>query len=207
MSNSVTVDQERTFLKLEVGSAISAWATIELILFEIFNKCFSKNDRAVLYTAYVAVDNFRSKLQIVDLCFKERFSESKPAVYERWTEIHSLLIKNSKARNQLVHRLTQTYEEAKAGRRAGLVVPLDVIRPIYRDPEPKIGPAPAGTLFIRDVVQIELRFGALLNDLWGLLFALQKDPAPLPISLSQPESPPNFQQITSRIRADLKPQP
>lgn len=201
------MEQERVLFDRELGRAIAQWATVEMVLFFLLTTAIPTEKLAVLNTAYLSIENFRSKIQAIDLCIREAFP--RHAALGWWSQIHRKLQTESAARNQLVHRIVQPYPANKAGRRVGLVKQIDSMPPALRaiGQESTLAKAPVGTLFIKDIVQCRLRFHALVGDILAIDQHLIRPSAPSLGSLIQPERLPTLESLRRQTLAELADQP
>ncbi len=63
--NPMTLDDERLHFFSAIGKALDEWSRVEVILYCIFMLCLrAPHERAA--AAFYAVENFRSRLQVVD---------------------------------------------------------------------------------------------------------------------------------------------
>lgn len=118
-----TVDEERQKLCEAIGESVIAWAGVEQTLSFLF--CFlvsgGPTDNSA-HTAFMAIENFRSKLQVVDSVFhSKRLHED---VAEAWKTLHAHLRSRSTKRNMIVHRTLLRDEHQPIGRRMVLIPSL-----------------------------------------------------------------------------------
>src|SRR6202007_410254 len=126
------------------GSAITQWAHVEEALWLVLAACFTA-DFPALRTAFFSVENFRSRLQLVDKVFRQTFRDKKNI--EAWSDLHDRLRSTSSARNALAHYRVVVYPEQPAGRHYALLPRLTDTN--SRNP---LKPPP-GALFVRDLNQ------------------------------------------------------
>jgi len=158
--------EERVIFYAQLGLAIGRWARVEANLFQFMNWSFLTNEQAKLSIAYLSIENFRSKLQVVDRLVTDAFGKHKE--FGEWQALHKRLVSMSKVRNQLAHNQVISYGKGNPGRRMAVAPALDVLVPFFRaietQTELNIAP-PAGSLFIRDIAQQRLLLDALRLDM------------------------------------------
>lgn len=172
----IIFEQERAAFFHQMGDALSSWAGVETILFGLFSRSFPRSEWAALYGAFIAVENFRSRLQMIDTIIREKYKEK--IILERWAALSKRLATESKNRNYIAHRPTQQYLDGRVGRRFGLIDRADTLLPIYRrstavtkvelNSNPRKIPPPQGTLFIKDITRAKERWRALSINLMSL---------------------------------------
>lgn len=98
-----------------IGRAITEWAFFESQLCRIFVVCLSPTDahRGCLHmfdpqtseAAFYAVENFRSKLSMVDAAIQQRFKffANKEEILGPWSKLHDKARRLSRRRNALAH--------------------------------------------------------------------------------------------------------
>lgn len=158
--------QERVIFYAQLGLAIGRWSRVEANLFQFMNYSFKTNEQAKLSIAYLSVENFRSKLQVVDRLVCEVHSKNKH--FGEWQSLHKRLDTCSKLRNKIAHnQIIQC--TGNPGRRIGVAPNLDAIVPFFkaveRQEEIRRSTAPKGTLFIRDIALCRMQFESLLDDM------------------------------------------
>ena len=115
----------------EIGAAISQWSLVESGLCGIFSCCISPtnfhppggvlhNDWAVVTAAFFAVENFRSKLKLVDSTINARLSaletDCSPILSE-WVKARDKCRRLSMRRNHLAHGTVIGAPRSKPGNR------------------------------------------------------------------------------------------
>jgi hypothetical protein len=131
------------------------------------------------HVTFYSVENFRSKLQVVDNLLSAKFRDH-PA-FEDWPDLLERCRQTSSGRNTIVHHRLIADPKAKPGRRYG----LQPVLPDFKNP-PKIKrKRPAGTLCIRDIAILQSRFVLLSNALHNFAARLRGLPVPLPKSSEQ----------------------
>jgi hypothetical protein len=192
----LTPEEENILFYHELGTATTQWATVELTLLWVWQACLSTkvNDKneELLAHSFFAVENFRSKLQLVDRAFKTKFGKSHHAV--DWKRLVERLRTASTARNHLAHYPDSVYREAKAGRRWALV-PRWIKLPKKSAKSP-----PIESLCLLDIHRERLNFFALTIALQNFSFLLRGHEGPVPKALEQVDRLPTIQSLRNQMR-------
>jgi hypothetical protein len=119
----MTPAEESVIFYYELGLAITQWAHVEDALLNIFGAChIGHYHRGTLSTTFYSIENFRSKLQVVDNVFCLKFRDTPH--FAVWIDLFEKLRSASAERNWLAHYTALVYPTAKAGRRFGLLPKL-----------------------------------------------------------------------------------
>jgi hypothetical protein len=102
-----------------VGQSISDWANIEEGLFEIFFKLMAAPALGPPSCAFLAAENVRAKIQMVDSMMRHSIAGRK--VLAEWEELLKRCNKLRIARNALVHRRVTTLKIGKAKAQPALI--------------------------------------------------------------------------------------
>lgn len=193
----ITNGEEMVLFYQELGLAITAWANVEYALILVASNCFSSNEEENVSMVFLSIENFRSKLQVVDKLVSENFRE--PQHKKRWKLLFDRTQTASANRNALAHMWLRIFPDNAAGRRYALVPKF---------PEPiklRKGPVkpPPGSLCVRDIVSIRYEFHALIVALQNFSCEIEGMKGPFPESDEQPQSPPTTQTLARRNHAIL----
>lgn len=154
-----TQSEEMTAFYAALGHALTQWAHVEYYLANVYAAVLDR-DYKIAGAAFYAVENFRSKLQMVDSVV--RSAVANPDLLADWTGSQTTLglqdrIKTaSRVRNNLAHFTVLAEPHKKAGKRWHL-------RPNIYDPmTPRMDPYnPQGGYYARDLEKIPALFGPL----------------------------------------------
>src|SRR5271155_1046631 len=105
-------EKERCAMLQAMGQSISDWGLFEEGLFGIFFKLMACPALGPPSCAFVAAENVRTKIQMVDSMM--RHSKAGRKVLPEWEELQYRCDKLRKARNSLVHRRVTTLKIGKA---------------------------------------------------------------------------------------------
>ena len=176
-----------------MGRAITDWAHVEIALGDVVSACFGDAEREAAAIALYSVENFRSKLAVVDNLVTARFRH-KP-VFSYWPSLLKEAQSAADGRNTIAHHWRLVDLNAKPGRRYGL-------QPFLTRNEPKKKQArPPGTLCIRDISLLQLRFVYLSNALHNFASRLRGQKAQLPESPPQGARPKTLSDLRRQIHA------
>jgi hypothetical protein len=183
-----------------IGTALTSWANVERSLLWTLNSCLPKTTHIRSALMFLSIENFRSKLQVVDRLFSEQHGGTKHV--SEWENISERIEKLSSIRNHLVHYHFLGYPNGKPGRKYALI-PTTSPTPkfISKTPQP-----PAGSMFIREIEHARLGFNALAFALEFLVYRVMKHKTQIPTSLAQDPSAPTMATLTHQIRTILSQQ-
>ena len=164
MSSNLTTSEEVALAQRALGFAISQWADVEGALCLVFatacGPSYTLPEGGLLcgggtaFAVFYAVDNFRSKLQMVEAAIYAQLrgldEPTQELVSGCWAGIQKKASKLARRRNALAHRTITLFNENKPGRRARLVPPM-----LSQIGEQKPG------LTIHDMERIGLAFAAM----------------------------------------------
>jgi len=150
--SQMTLEEERRRFLSVMGKTLDEWARVETLLCSIFIVCLrapADHARASFY----AVENFSSKLQMVDSLLALTISDHK--TLGEWMLLHERVKSSSKLRSELLHYDILENRNQKPGLRVTL-------RPSIIDPK-------APSLFLKfglRLGEIKIRQD-LFHELWG----------------------------------------
>lgn len=140
----ISLEEEETQVFYLVGAAITRWSYFEARLSSIFAMCMGPSygtsphgiqmfDPSPSQAVFYSVDNFRSKLAMVDAALRTRFQHMAETdeILAAWTRLHTKARKLSLKRNRLAHWNVIKFDKEKPGRRVRLVPGLN--SPSYQD--------------------------------------------------------------------------
>jgi hypothetical protein len=141
-----------------LGEALNAWSGIEQ---ELCSIGVYSDGGPYFREVFYAVDNFRSKLAIIDaIVTKDAPSE---AVLARWQRVRDRIAGLSTTRNKLAHYPMICYSNHKViGRRCALVPPLS-------DRTAHLKKPPPNSLCLRDIVIFTFEVGAVCRTTQNLI--------------------------------------
>jgi hypothetical protein len=150
--------EEWCFFK-EIGEAISRWALIEHELYAIATIVLKPQNRFVLWDAFTAIENFRSKLSFVDRAIHKSIRNA--TLKAEWEALQRRVATSSTQRNHLVHRICISYPQSqKPGRTISLEPNFRKKEPIRKRPEP-----PSDAFCVQDIHRISHGFLELFHSL------------------------------------------
>jgi hypothetical protein len=173
----MNVNEEQLAFYEWVGRAITQWAAIEIALEDVVSACFGDSENVSTAVAFYSIENFRSKLRVVDNLVTARFREH-PA-FDDWPELLKRAESAAGGRNTIAHHWLLIDPAAKAGRRYGLQPFLSL------KPAKKKQARPPGTLCVRDIAILQARFSLLSNALHNFAARLRGRKGQLPESPEQ----------------------
>jgi hypothetical protein len=192
----LTPNEEQLAFYHQIGMAVTQWASVEFALYEIMTACFGDKEQINLNVTFFSIENFRSKLQLIDNLISVKYKTTPH--YAEWLKILTRIEAASKGRNTLVHYWVLIYLMESPGRRWCLVPRL----PNLRKPPPKRQQKmPAGALSVRDVSLLAQRFGMLSIELSNFAQVLRGRPERLPISPESEPRPMTLPELRRLIRA------
>lgn len=194
----LSLDEEFVLFNYELGIATSQWAQVENSLLQVFHTCL-RSDWNTSVTTFYAVENFRSKLAMVDRLILQRFHTS--SVLGKWETIKMKLEASSVERNKLAHYQANIYFDNPEGRRHALVARWR--RPAASKAPPKKTKMPVGSLCLRDINAIRLRFFSLSTRLESFALEASGTPWDIPESSMQPQNPLTLRELRDHLRARL----
>jgi hypothetical protein len=181
----------------QVGRAVTQWATVEQALLDIVSACFDDRYPAQLTVSYWAVENFRSKLQMVHNLVAVKFGQSPH--FDQWNALRDRVDRESRARNTLSHYWLLTHHDGRPGRCLGLHPrPTRLARAKTVRRTQKV---PPGTLFVRDIAYLARRFSALTCEIHNFGAILRGRPVRYQESFTQIGKPPTLADLVHEIRA------
>jgi hypothetical protein len=152
----MTENEEQLAFYHQIGTAVTQWATVEFSLYDVVAACFGDRESLAVNVAFFSVENFRSKLQLVDNLVAIKFQNTPH--FSEWIRLHERTRAAADARNTLVHYWVLIYPHEKPGRRWCLLPRLGKLR---RRPPKRQQKVPAGVLCVRDVSLLAQRFSSL----------------------------------------------
>ncbi|WP_027517980.1 hypothetical protein [Bradyrhizobium sp. WSM1417] len=141
---------------------------------------------------FFSIDNFRSKLQVVDRLVEQKF----PQHVKTWEPLKIDTERLSRIRNQLAHYPVMNYVNDAPGSRIALL-PRFSARSKFKQKLPK---PPSGSLGLRDIVHAEARFNALMFGLEGFQHTLLGDQSIFPASAANAPAIPSLADISRQMR-------
>jgi hypothetical protein len=112
-------EKARTEMLQAVGQAISDWAQVEEGLFAIFVKVMGSPALGPPSCAFVAAENMRTKIKIVDSMI--RHSSIGRKVLPEWETLHKRCNKLRSSRNAVAHRRVTMLKIGKAKAQPALI--------------------------------------------------------------------------------------
>lgn len=94
-------EKERHDLLLAVGEAISAWSRVEAALQDVFHICIGGKALGPTSAAFIAIENFRSKLAVCDAVVKAHLGKNQLIGF--WEKQFEQTRRLSRIRNTLAH--------------------------------------------------------------------------------------------------------
>lgn len=164
-----------------LGRAISQWAHVEYGLKEVYHACLGGVSFWMCSAVFYAVENFRSKLRMVDTAVRMATPGTK--LLEDWQKkggLYARLNAKNAIRNNLAHFTVITFSNAKVGHRINL-------RPNIFDPKnlPIKNKGPTGGYFLKDLQAIPGQFSPLAHSLENFAARIggRKEPHPKSLEL------------------------
>jgi hypothetical protein len=152
----MTLEEERVQFFAALGEALDQWARVENALCCIFMVCLRAPHRRTA-AAFFAVENFRSKLNMVDSVV--RLTGVDAAKVHEWEALHKRFNRKSRLRNQLAHY--EVFEDASAETASRFTLRAKILDP--RSPSLFEAHGP-GILRISDLRERRLGFSQLAED-------------------------------------------
>ena len=191
----MTPNEEQLCFYFQIGSAITQWAHIEFGLFDVVSAAFEDPKESPLASAFYSVENFRSKLQLVEQVVALKFRTTPH--FDDWIILHGKLESAAKARNKLAHYWVLIYPNDKPGLRMTLMPQLGNVRKTPPKKKPK---KPPGALHVKDIAQLSRRFSLLSNALHNYASRLRGQERIPPLPEQEPR-PLTLRELRHLIRA------
>lgn len=177
--------------------AVTQWAMVERTLLEVLVACVRAEDIEMVGHGFFSVENFRSKLSLVDAMLRQKVT-SKVDLAD-WKRLDERIRSASSLRNRLVHGRVKIYQQQPAGRRYAIEPWIDQGKGLKRRP----GKPPPVAWYVRDLVGISHKFQALISSLKNFASRLRGQKEQLPKSSEQPTRPPTLAVLRRRIHEIL----
>jgi hypothetical protein len=185
------VNEEQLAFYEWVGRAITGWAHVEIGLAQVLIACFEGVDAQAAAIAFYSVENFRSKLRVVDNVVSAKLSGVLP--FKDWPELVKRAESAATGRNTIAHHWLLVDLTAKPGRRFGL-------QPFLSNKQAKRPQRrPPGTLCLRDISLLQSRFAMLSNAFCNFAARLGGHPAPMPESSEEDAQPRTLAALRSQL--------
>jgi hypothetical protein len=194
----LTVNEEGVWFYYQLGLAITSWAHVEQSLYCVGSCCFNEDDQSQFVVTFFSIENFRSKLQVVDRLIKQNYKSH----VKNWEPLALDLERLSKIRNHLAHYPVMNYGNDVPGKRIALL-PRFGQPSKFKQATPK---PPSGSIGLRDIVHARQRFVALAFGLEFFYDKLVGRLSHIPASAAQAKSAPSLEDIARQMRAILTPQ-
>lgn len=191
----MNLEEEEAAFFYAIGKCIGQWSYIEAQLRGLALECFSFPDRPTAEAAYSAVENFRSRINLIDAVIHRKYSKSK--AYTTWGPIKAGAERLSQKRNKIAHYLCKLYVHAPTGRRF-VLAPFDQPKdaPIRRSKKIDDGlHPPHGCLTVKDLGAIRKEFHALTVKLAMLRQLIIGRPVPPELFDDKPDEPMNLAEL------------
>ena len=157
----VSHEKEMHDFHAELGYCFAVWTGIEMELLNILRLCLPHNDFEVVAGTFYAVDNFRSKLAMVDTALKLEMTGD--AKWEEWSVkggFHQRIIAASKKRNNLAHWMILDLHQMK--KPPAVYMLPNIFKPSMKDFE---ATRPSGGYYVHDLKSIRAEFNKLAQEL------------------------------------------
>jgi hypothetical protein len=194
----MTPGEEHTAFYHAIGMAITQWAAVEHSLYDVLSACFEDQQSASVGVAFFSVENFRSKLQIVDNVIALRFKDVPH--FSDWIELHRRIESAAGDRNALAHQWVLIYPNEKPGHRYSLRPWLPKLRKKAPKRQQKF---PPGSLFVRDIALLVGRFSTISNALMNFAARLRGRQEHFPKSAEQEPHPMTLRELKHQTYAIL----
>lgn len=190
---NISVNEEGFWFYYKLGRAITSWAHVEQALCWVGCCSFAEDDQMQFIVTFFSIENFRSKLQVVDRLVAHKFGQHARV----WEQLRTDTERLSKIRNHLAHYPVMNYGNEIPGQRIALL-------PRFGKPskfKQKLPKPPSGSLTLRDVVHAEKRFTALIFALEAFQHTLLGKESIFPGSATQAGDVPTLASIAKQMRA------
>ncbi len=173
----MTPSEEGQAFYAALGLAITQWAYIERALCDVYHAVLDQPNKDISTAAFYAVENFRSKMQMVDAVMRTRFAGSPHL--EDWTGTpneHGLWDRITRASgtwNRLAHHTVVVTPSAKPGKRYRLLP--NIWNPLNPKPSPV---NPQQGCVLKDLEAIPGRFLPIALALENYAHRLRGQPVP-----------------------------
>jgi hypothetical protein len=121
----MTLEEEEQLFNKSFVKAVSAWSGVELHLCILFTVLVTgeagKHINANAARVFYAIENFRSKQQMVDTVAE---IVVQGELLKEWKTIEGHLGKRAKRRNSIIHGEVRRSETAPSGKRIGVGLPM-----------------------------------------------------------------------------------
>ncbi len=191
----MNLEEEEAAFFYAIGKCIGQWSYIEAQLRGVALECFSFPDRPTAESAYSAVENFRSRLNLIDAVIYSKHGKSK--IYTTWGPIKVSAERLSQKRNKIAHYLCKLYVHAPSGR-CFVLVPFEQSRdaPTRRSKKIEDGlHPPHGCLCVKDLAAIRKEFHALTVKLAMLRHLITGRPVRPEEFDDKPDEPMHLEQL------------
>lgn len=192
----ISASEEGIWFYYQLGRAITSWAHVEQALCWVGCCSFVEDDQTQFIVSFFSIENFRSKLQVVDRLIAHKFKQH----VDSWEPIKDDLVGLSKIRNQLAHYPVMNYGNNTPGQRIALL-PRFGQPSKFKQTLPK---PPSGALGIRDIAHAERRFTALMFKLEAFKHTLLGTVSIFPAAAAEAKNVPRLQDIARTMRKILK---
>lgn len=192
---TISINEEGLWFYYQIGRAITSWAHVEQALCWVGCCSFTKDNQMQFITAFFSIENFRSKLQVVDRLVIRDFKQYT----DQWKELKTNIERLSKIRNNLAHYTVMNYGNDIPGQRIALL-------PRFGEPSKfrKIPRPPPGSLTLRDIVHAERRFTAMKFGLEAFMHTLRGEKSIFPADAAKPPNTPTLAYIARQMRMITK---
>jgi len=177
------VEQEKSQYRdfyAALGYSIATWSNVEGALAYVFREAiYPGTHEARPISAFFAVENFRSKLQMTDTTialgsYPKDVMQQWDATDPDWRGLHERLLSANHIRNKLAHYAVMRFPELKMGRQLRLLPSPS--NPSNPSPNPK---RPTGGYSLTDLERLPRLFTRLQLSLLGFCDALAGQTKPL----------------------------
>lgn len=191
----MNINEEQVAFYHEIGRAVTEWAHVEISLCFVFRACFDEKQVKTAGNAFFAVENFRSKLALVEAAMASAFPDSPHLA--TWRTLAAQAQRNAALRNRIAHGIVVIYPTSNPGKR--------LIITSWNADTPKRSILPAGALGIKDVYTAARHFTLLSNRLLNLASVLIGRQEPYGAEFLQEPRSLQLQQLMRRIHLMLGP--
>lgn len=195
----LNINEEQVCFYELIGRTITQWAHIEQALFSLAYNAFGPETRTSLGDAFASIENFRSKLAFTDRAVTGAKHLDEYA--SDWAALRDEVQAASKLRNSLAHSRVVIFGNAPPGRRLAII-------PNYSAPlDKRHNPnnPPPGSLCVRDIDLIRLRFAKAWRGLMSIYFRAADQSDPFEGSPPLELKPQTLAQLKRQIRAVSSP--
>jgi hypothetical protein len=191
---TISLHEERQIFYYELGLAFTQWAHVEHAFQHAYTSSFKKYDMAIAM-GFLAIENFRSKLQVADVAFNLNLTRDQ---YTEWQTLRTKLRKRSQARNQFAHRYIKNRPENKEGKRV-------LLMPSNLKPLPNDNYQETRAYAVRDLVLYRYAFYGLSNQLMNFADRISGSKTPFAVPHGLLDRPPPLQTLIDQMRGEPEP--